>query len=52
MKIKFLGAFLLFLQNIENKCTQGCLKCTEDDKCLLCDSTLSYILSASTCVLS
>ena len=32
-------------------CVKGCLKCTVDDKCVLCDTSSNYKLSADSCSL-
>ena len=40
---------LLVLKLTREQCGKGCLKCTSEDKCLLCDTTESYRLENHQC---
>ena len=52
LKIKTKILFLLSLISIYNSnCSIGCLKCTEDNNCLICDNLDFYILSDNKCEL-
>ena len=46
-KIILLISLIVNLWNSE--CTKGCLSCTTEDTCLLCDITNNYILSEGSC---
>lgn len=52
MKLKafpILLSLLLLLNPAYSECEQGCLVCTADNRCLLCDSLNAYFLSGSSC---
>lgn len=54
MKIfkNLLMIILLHIGGITSQCNEGCLKCNQNNQCLLCEYTKSYRLINNTCVLS
>lgn len=50
---KFIEIFLIILiiNKIKNNCNFGCLKCKENNQCLLCNANKNYFLSGFTCEL-
>lgn len=43
---------LLCMSGVLSSCAQGCLKCNQNNQCLLCDYTKGYQLIDHTCKLS
>ena len=41
---------ITFIYQISTKCNKGCLKCSINDECLLCDFINKYILNENHCV--
>ena len=50
--IKQLAILLPMLLLINSRCTEGCLRCTPDNKCLYCDVLEDYRLFNGRCVKS
>ncbi len=49
-KISKVLLVLIFLASLESKCEIGCLKCSADQVCELCDASNSYILKDNECI--
>lgn len=50
--IKTSIALALLIYKIAAQCTTGCLRCNNNNQCLVCDVSSNYILSGSTCSVS
>ena len=50
--IKKIYIFLILTTLTTSQCSEGCLKCSTEDKCLLCDTTKSYKTNVDTCELT
>ena len=50
-KIKIMSLIFLLIIKIKNNCSFGCLKCRENNQCILCNANRNYFLSGFTCEL-
>ena len=41
---------LLTIQTLKAACAKGCLKCSSEDKCIICDTTEDFYLKDDKCL--